>query len=36
MSQVIGKRIDAGAVERLGGAEIESHEGKIIPIFTTR
>ena len=34
MSQLLGKELPAALQERLGGAEVESHEGKIIPIFT--
>lgn len=35
MSQILGNQLTAPLLQRLGGAEIESHEGKIIPIFTT-
>jgi hypothetical protein len=35
MAQVIGKELTQALFERLSGREIESHEGKIIPIFTT-
>ena len=35
MSQVIGKELTQVLFDRLSGREIESHEGKIIPIFTT-
>ena len=35
MSQVLGNQLTAALLQRLSGAEIESHEGKIIPIFTT-
>ena len=34
MSQVLGKELTPALLERLGGSQIESHEGKIIPIFT--
>ena len=34
MSQLLGKELPAALRERLGGGEVESHEGKIIPIFT--
>ena len=34
MSQLLGKDLPPALVQRLSGAEIESHEGKIIPIFT--
>ncbi len=34
MSQLLGKELPAALQERLGGGEVESHEGKIIPIFT--
>lgn len=34
MSQLLGKELSAALQERLGGSEVESHEGKIIPIFT--
>ena len=35
MSQLLGKELTPALLERLGGAQIDSHEGKIIPIFTT-
>ena len=35
MSQVIGKELTPALFERLSGLDVESHEGKIIPIFTT-
>jgi hypothetical protein len=35
MSQVLGNQLTAALLQRLSGPEIESHEGKIIPIFTT-
>ena len=35
MSQVLGNQLTAALLQRLSGSEIESHEGKIIPIFTT-
>lgn len=35
MSQLLGKELTPALVERLGGAHIKAHEGKIIPIFTT-
>ena len=34
MSQLLGKELPAPLQQRLNGAEIDSHEGKIIPIFT--
>jgi len=34
MSQLLGKQLPAPLEQRLSGAEIDSHEGKIIPIFT--
>jgi len=34
MSQLLGKELPAELLQRLGGAEIEAQEGKIIPIFT--
>jgi hypothetical protein len=34
MSQLLGKELPSNLLQRLGGAEIEAHEGKIIPIFT--
>ena len=34
MSQLLGKELTPALLQRLSGAEIESHEGKIIPIFT--
>jgi len=34
MSQLLGKELTAALLQRLSGAEIDSHEGKIIPIFT--
>ena len=34
MSQLLGKELPLGLLLRLGGAEIEAQEGKIIPIFT--
>ena len=34
MSQLLGKELTPAFLKRLGGAEIEAHEGKIIPIFT--
>jgi len=34
MSQLLGKELPPALLQRLGGAEIEAHEGKIIPIFT--
>jgi hypothetical protein len=34
MSQILGKELTAELLERLNGSEVESHEGKIIPIFT--
>jgi len=34
MSQLLGKELPAALQARLGGSEVESHEGKIIPIFT--
>ena len=34
MSQLLGKELPAPLLQRLSGSDIESHEGKIIPIFT--
>jgi hypothetical protein len=34
MSQVLGTELTPALLERLGGSQVESHEGKIIPIFT--
>ena len=34
MSQLLGKELPPGLLQRLGGAAIEAQEGKIIPIFT--
>ena len=34
MSQLLGKELPAPLRQRLSGAEIDAHEGKIIPIFT--
>ena len=34
MSQLLGKELPSDLLQRLGGAEIEAQEGKIIPIFT--
>ncbi len=34
MSQLIGKELTPALLRRLGGTEIDSHEGKIIPICT--
>ena len=34
MSQLLGKALPTPLHHRLSGAEIDSHEGKIIPIFT--
>jgi hypothetical protein len=34
MSQLLGKQLTTALLQRMGGAEIEAHEGKIIPIFT--
>jgi hypothetical protein len=34
MSQVLGKELTPALLERLGGSQVESYEGKIIPIFT--
>jgi len=34
MSQHLGKELPAPLLQRLSGSDIESHEGKIIPIFT--
>jgi len=36
MSQLLGKEMPAELLQRLSGAEIEAHEGKVIPIFTFR
>ena len=35
MSQLLGKELPPPLMRRLSGAQIEAHEGKIIPIFTT-
>lgn len=35
MSQNIGKHLTEALLNRLKGADVEAHEGKIIPIFTT-
>lgn len=35
MSQLLGKELAPALLQRLSGADIEAHEGKIIPIFTT-
>ena len=34
MSKLLGKELPAPLRQRLSGAEVEAHEGKIIPIFT--
>jgi hypothetical protein len=34
MSQLLGKELTPALLERLGGAQIDMHEGKIIPVFT--
>jgi hypothetical protein len=34
MSKVLGKELTPSLLERLSGAHIETHEGKIIPVFT--
>lgn len=34
MSQLVGKELPPALLHRLGGGEVEAHEGKIIPIFT--
>jgi hypothetical protein len=34
MSRLIGKELTPALLQRLGGAEVETHEGKIIPICT--
>lgn len=34
MSQLLGKELTPALLERLSGSQVESHEGKIIPIFT--
>ena len=34
MSQLLGKELTPALLQRLGGSQVESHEGKIIPIFT--
>jgi hypothetical protein len=34
MSQLLGKDLPPALLQRLSGAEIDAHEGKIIPIFT--
>ena len=35
MSRVVGKELTQALFERLNGKDIDAHEGKIIPIFTT-
>jgi hypothetical protein len=35
MSQLLGKDLTPALLQRLSGTEIDAHEGKIIPIFTT-
>lgn len=35
MSQLLGKELPPPLMRRLSGAQIEAHDGKIIPIFTT-
>ena len=35
MSQIVGKELTQALLDRLNGRDVESHEGKIIPIFTT-
>jgi hypothetical protein len=34
MSQLLGRELTPALLERLGGVQIDAHEGKIIPIFT--
>jgi hypothetical protein len=34
MSQLIGKELTPALLQRFNGSQVESHEGKIIPIFT--
>ena len=34
MSELLGKELTPALLERLSGSQVESHEGKIIPIFT--
>jgi hypothetical protein len=34
MSQLLGKELPPALLERLGGSQVEEHEGKIIPICT--
>lgn len=34
MSQLIGKELTPALLQRLSGSQVESYEGKIIPIFT--
>ena len=34
MSQLVGKKLTDALLQRLSGQDVESHEGKIIPIFT--
>ncbi len=34
MSRLLGNRLTEALMSRLGGLEVEVHEGKIIPIFT--
>jgi hypothetical protein len=35
MSQVLGKELTPELLQRLSGVDIDAHEGKVIPIFTT-
>lgn len=34
MSRVLGKELTTDLLERLNGSQVDTHEGKIIPIFT--
>ena len=34
MSQLLGKELTPALLQRLGGTDVEAHEGKIIPIFS--
>jgi hypothetical protein len=34
MSQLLGKELTEALLQRLNGQNVESHEGKVIPIFT--
>jgi hypothetical protein len=34
MSRLVGNQLTEALMNRLGGAELDAHEGKVIPIFT--